>query len=555
MKVVIVGGVAAGMSAAARLRRLDERAEITVFERGEAVSFANCGLPYYISGVIENRDELLLQTPESLYARFRIDVKIRHEVVRIDAAKSKVEVRDLVSGKVFEQTYDKLVLSPGAEPVRPPILGLSESKRFFTLRNMSDTDAIKTFVTKHKVASAVVIGAGFIGLEMVESLHHLGAKVSLVEALPQVMNVVDAEIAAPVTLALRKNGVEVHLSDSVKQVRDVENGVDLTLASGKVLKADMAILSVGVRPESTLAKMAGLRIGERGGIWVNEFLQTSDPAIYAAGDAIETKNLVTGKYGITPLAGPANKQGRLIADNIVLGNRRKFEGTIGTGIAKVFDLAVGSTGANEKLLRAEGIPFETVLIHPGSHAGYYPGAQTVTLKLLYSPVDGRILGAQAVGREGVDRRLDVLALAVHKGLTVSDLEEYEHVYAPPFSGAKDPVNLAAYVASNVMAERLKTISQSQLAEHQRSGAVLLDVRTPGEVRHGTIPGAMNVPVDELRERLGEVPKDKPLVVFCAVGLRAYVATRVLMQHGFSDVKSLSGGYYTYQQLEKTAMPF
>jgi rhodanese-related sulfurtransferase len=288
---------------------------------------------------------------------------------------------------------------------------------------------------------------------------------------------------------------------------------------------------------------------------VNEFLQTSDPAIYAAGDAIETKNLVTGKYGITPLAGPANKQGRLIADNIVLGNRRKFEGTIGTGIAKVFDLAVGSTGANEKLLRAEGIPFETVLIHPGSHAGYYPGAQTVTLKLLYSPVDGRILGAQAVGREGVDRRLDVLALAVHKGLTVSDLEEYEHVYAPPFSGAKDPVNLAAYVASNVMAERLKTISQSQLAEHQRSGAVLLDVRTPGEVRHGTIPGAMNVPVDELRERLGEVPKDKPLVVFCAVGLRAYVATRVLMQHGFSDVKSLSGGYYTYQQLEKTAMPF
>jgi NADPH-dependent 2,4-dienoyl-CoA reductase/sulfur reductase-like enzyme/rhodanese-related sulfurtransferase len=431
--------------------------------------------------------------------------------------------------------------------VRPPIPGL-ESKKVFTLRNMTDTDAIKAFVKGHKLGSAVVIGAGFIGLEMAENLHHLGAKVAVVEALPQVMNVVDPEIAATVALHMREKGVDLYLSQSVTSIREGADGLEISLSSGKVLKSEMAILSIGVKPESTLAKMAGLKLGERGGIWVNEFMQTSDAHIYAAGDAVETKNLVTGKFGITPLAGPANKQGRLVADNIVFGNTRKFEGTVGTGIAKVFDIAVGATGANEKLLRAEGIPFESVLIHPGSHAGYYPGAQTVTIKMLFSPVDGRILGAQAVGLEGVDRRLDVFALAVHKGLTVSDLEEYEHVYAPPFSGAKDPVNLAAYVASNIVAGRLKTITQTDVRNLSTEANVLIDVRTPGEVARGTIPGAINVPVDELRQRLNDIPRGKPVVVFCAVGLRAYVATRILLQSGFQDVKSVSGGYYTYRQL-------
>lgn len=547
MKVVIVGGVAGGMSAAARLRRLSEQAQIVVFERGEAVSFANCGLPYYISGVIEHRDELLLQTPESLKARFNIDVRVRHEVLEIVPEEKKVRVRDLSSGNTFEETYDNLVLSPGAEPVRPPIPGL-ESARVFTLRNMGDTDKIKRFVSEHKSGSAVVIGAGFIGLEMAESLRHVGMKVSVVEAMPQVMNVVDPEIASTVANHMREHGVELHLSQSVTAVREHPSELEVQLSGGNNIKCDMVILSIGVKPESGLAKTAGLKLGERGGILVNEFLQTSNEFIYAAGDAVEIRNLVTGETGVVPLAGPANKQGRLIADNIVHRNSRKFRGAVGTGIAKVFDLAVGATGANEKLLRARSIPFESVIVHPGSHAGYYPGAQTVTIKLLFSPVDGRILGAQAVGLEGVDRRLDVLALAVHKGLTVADLEEYEHVYAPPFSGAKDPVNLAAYVASNILAGRLKTISQSEVRAINPQDVTLVDVRTPGEVARGTIPGSVNIPVDDMRQQLSRIPRDKPVVVFCAVGLRAYVAARILMQSGFADVKSVSGGYYTYRQM-------
>ncbi len=549
LKIVIVGGVAGGMSAAARLRRQSEEAEIVVFERGEAVSFANCGLPYYIGDVIQDRAELLLQTPASLKARFNIDVKIRHEVVSIDRNRKSVSVRDLASGKVFEEHYDKLVLSPGAEALRPPIPGLNSS-RVFTLRNMSDTDAIKKFVTERRLKNAVVIGAGFIGLEMAENLCHLGARVSVIEALPQVMNVVDPEIAATVALHMREKGVELFLSQSVVSVRDNVDGLEITLSSGKTLQTEMAILSIGVKPESQLAKLAGLAIGDRGGILVNEFLQTSDEHIYAAGDAVETKNMVTGKVGITPLAGPANKQGRLIADNIAFGNVRKFRGTIGTGIAKVFDLSVGSTGANEKTLGAAGIPFESVLIHPASHAGYYPGAQTITIKMLFSPVDGCILGAQAVGQEGVDRRLDVLALAVHKGLTVADLEEYEHVYAPPFSGAKDPVNLAAYVAINVLSGRLNTLTLVDFEKIDRNTVTVVDVRTRGEFEAGSILGALNIPVDKLRERLSQIPTGKPVIVFCAVGLRAYVSARILMQSGFSNVRSLSGGYYSYAQIER-----
>lgn len=548
MKVVIVGGVAGGMSAAARLRRLDEAADILVFERGEAVSFANCGLPYYIGGVIEDRDELLLQTPESFEARFRVKVKVRHEVVSIDKIARTVLVRDLNTGKEFFEEYDRLVLSPGAEPVRPSIPGI-DHKRIFMLRNLRDTDAIKSFVTAHRPKRAVVVGAGFIGLEMAENLHHLGIGVDVVEAMPQVMNVVDPEIAAPVALHMIEKGVGVHLSQSVTRFADSDGALRLSLSSGVVLDADFVILSIGVKPESELARGAGLALGGRGGIAVNEFLQTSDPNIYAAGDAIETKNLVTTAMGLVPLAGPANKQGRMIADNIVLGNKRSFSGTIGTGIAKVFDVTVGATGASEKYLAASAIPFKIALVHVGSHAGYYPGAEMLTIKLLFSPDNGRVLGAQVVGGSGVDRRLDVLALAVHKGLSIFDLEEYEHAYAPPFSSAKDPVNVAAYVATNIMAGRLRTVGPTAFRKQGLGDAVLIDVRTAGEVARGTIPGAIFIPVDELRSRLSEVPKGKAVLVFCAVGLRAYVAARILMQSGFDDVSSLAGGYRTWKALD------
>ncbi len=550
MKIVIVGGVAAGMSAAARLRRLDEKAEIVVFERGDAVSFANCGLPYYISGVIADRDELLLQTPESFFARFNVIAKVRHEVVNIDKSARRVLVKNLNSGEEFWEHYDKLVLAPGAEPVRPLIPGIDD-KRIFTLRNLADTDAIKKFVTTKKPKRAVVVGAGFIGLEMAESLHHLGIKVDIVEALPQVMNVVDPEIAAAVSAHIIEKGVGLYLSRSVTKFSATAEGLQLDLSDGKKLSADFVMLSIGVRPESALAKNAGLDIGARGEILVNEHLQTSDANIYAGGDAIGTKNLVTLSMGITPLAGPANKQGRMIADNIVHGNGRRFSGTIGTGIAKVFDIAVGGTGVSEKILVANGIKFESALVHVGSHAGYYPGAQTLTLKLIFAPSDGKIFGAQVVGFDGVDRRLDVLALAVHKGLTVYDLEEYEHAYAPPFSSAKDPVNVAAYVASNILGGRLRTVSPTIFRANGSGDAVLLDVRTEGEVKAGAIPGAMNIPVDNLRSRLAEISRNKPVIVYCGVGLRAYVATRILMQSGFDDVVSLAGGYRTWRLLAGT----
>jgi NADPH-dependent 2,4-dienoyl-CoA reductase/sulfur reductase-like enzyme/rhodanese-related sulfurtransferase len=544
MKVVIVGGVAGGMSAAARLRRNGEDIAIRVFEKGPYVSFANCGLPYHIGDVIAERDALLLQTPESFKARFNVDVSVGHEVVAIHPSEKTVRVRDLCTGREFVESYDKLVLSPGAEPIRPRLPGI-ESNRIFVLRNIPDTDKIKGYIQREKPRRALVVGAGFIGLEMAENLRDIGLEVTIVEAAPQVLGVLDFEMAAFAHHELQSKGVRLYCGDSVVGFVDEKAGIRATLASGTVVEADFVVMSIGVRPDSGLAQSAGLRLGERGGIWVDEFLRTSDSNIYAVGDAIEVRHLVSNRYGPIPLAGPANKQGRLVADNIAYGDKRTFAGAIGTSIAKIFDLAAGATGLSERLLKVEKIPYLSCIVHAGHHAGYYPGASILSVKLLFAPDTGTILGAQVVGRDGVDRRLDLFSLAIQKRMTVRDLEEFEHTYAPPFSSAKDPANLVGYVAANVLADRLRLVSWNDVAELRKAGAALVDVRTPGEFAHGRIEGAVNVPVDELRQRLGELPRDKKLVVYCGVGLRAYVACRILVQSGFTDVVNLTGGYRTY----------
>lgn len=546
MRYIIVGGVAGGMSAAARLRRIAEDAEIIVFERGEYISYANCGLPYYIGDVIKERSNLLVQTVEGFRKRFNVDVRVKSEVIGIDRKNKEVIVRDLSTGKEYREKYDKLILSPGATPVKPPIPGI-DLENIFTLRDVADTDRIRNFVDTKKPRRALIVGAGFIGLEMAENLHNRGILVTIVEALEQMMGVLDYDMATLIHQHLKTKNVEFYLKDGVSSFESAGDGkIAVNLSSGRKIVVDMVILSIGVRPESKLAKEVGLELGERGHIVVNEYLQTSDPDIYAIGDVIEVYNPIIGKKVPLPLAWPANSQGRIVADNVVFGNVRKYKGTIGVAIAKVFDITVAVAGATEKMLKREGIPFKSIIIHPSSHAGYYPGALPMTLKLTFSPTDGKILGAQIIGYDGVDKRIDVLATAMNAGMTVYDLTELDHAYAPPYSSAKDPVNLAGYVAENVLKGLVKVISVEEFLSLDRESIFILDVRTKDEYDLGHIEGAVNIPVDEIRQNLDKIPRDKKIIVYCGVGLRAYVACRVLYQNGFNEVYNLSGGYKMYE---------
>lgn len=544
-KYLIVGGVAGGMSAAARLRRLDERAEILVFERGDYISYANCGLPYYIGDTIKDREALLVQTPEAFKARFNVDIRIKQEVLSIDRKNKKLFIQNLTTQEKYTESYDKLILSPGAEPILPPISGI-DNPSIFTLRSVPDTDKIKQFVKTHQPKRALVVGAGFIGLEMAENLHQLGIFVTIVEMANQVMNVVDYEMAAGISQHLKTKNVEFYLKDSVIQFKETHGKILAKLASGREIECDMAVLSIGVKPENKLAKDAELMLGEKGGIAVDEHLQTSDPDIYAIGDAIETLNPITGKKGIIPLAGPANKQGRIVADNIVLGNKKFYYGTIGTSIAKVFDLTAAVTGATEKLLKREKIDFQSFIIHSSSHAGYYPNALPMTIKVIFAPRDGKILGAQIIGYDGVDKRIDLFASLILCKKTIYELQEIEHAYAPPYSSAKDPVNMAGFVAENILNGHSKIIHWDEILKLDKKENLFLDVRTKEEASLGTIEGALIIPVDEIRQRIAEIPKNKKIIVFCGVGLRGYVAARILTQHGFNEVYNLSGGYKTYE---------
>ena len=544
-KIVIVGGVAGGATTAARLRRMDEQAQIVLFERGEYISYANCGLPYYIGGVITDREQLFVQTPEGFSARFKIDVRIRSEVTRLDIKAKRVVVTNLKSGKTYQESYDKLVLSPGAEPVKPPIPGI-DLEGIFTVRNVPDTDRIKEYIEGNNVRRALIVGAGFIGLEMAENLHRRGIFVTIVEMAEQVMTPLDYEMAAEVHQHLKSKKVEFYLNEAVSAFESKLGRLVARLSSGKELRVDLAVLGIGVRPESALALEAGLKTGERGGISVNGYLQTSDPDVYALGDAIEFPNPIVGRPMITYLAGPANKQGRILADNIVLGNKRRYRGSIATAIAKVFDLTVASTGMSGKALRAEGIPFISSITHSASHAGYYPDAQPISLKIVFSPKDGRLFGAQVVGYEGVDKGVDMIATTLKQGGTIYDLQEIEHAYAPPFSSAKDPVNIAGFVAENILAGLVKIVHWHDLTEEELVRCFVLDVREPEEYKVGRIERSINIPLNSLRERLGELPREKRIIVYCAVGLRAYLACRILSQNGFPEVYNLSGGYKTYE---------
>lgn len=543
MKYLIVGGVAGGATVAARLRRIDENAEIILFERGKYVSYANCGLPYYIGGTIAERDKLFVQTAQGFTARFNIDIRTEQEVTAIHPKEKTVEITDINTARTYSENYDKLILSPGAEPLRPGIEGINSDK-IFTLRNVPDTDTIKKYVSRSNPRHAVVVGGGFIGLEMAENLHQLGIQVAVVEMANQVMAPLDYSMAAIVHQQLTDKQVDLRLEDGVSRFEETPEGIIVHLRSGKQITTDLVILSIGVRPETRLAKEAGLSLGTLGGIAINDYMQTSDPDIYALGDAVEVRHQVTGKPALIPLAGPANKQGRIVANNIVYGNRETYPGTMGTSIAKVFDLTVAAAGANAKLLKREGITYQSSYTHSASHASYYPGAVPMSVKILFSPENGQLLGAQIVGFDGVDKRIEMFAQVIQRKGTVYDLATLEHAYAPPYSSAKDPVNMAGYVAENILTQKVEIVHWRDIAGLQKD-TLLLDVRTADEYSLGTLPNAINIPVDELRTRLSELPKDKPIVVSCAVGLRGYLAYRILTQHGFKNVKNLSGGYKTW----------
>nr|WP_310783662.1 FAD-dependent oxidoreductase [uncultured Alistipes sp.] len=543
MKHIIIGGVAGGATAAARIRRADEEAEIVLLEKGKYISYANCGLPYYIGGAIAEREKLFLQTPASFGGRFNIDVRIENEAVGINTAAKSVEVRR-ADGSTYTESYDKLLLSPGASPVRPPLKGI-DSEGIFTLRNVDDTDRIKNYITTRTVASAVVVGAGFIGLEMAENLHRAGAGVSIVEMGNQVMAPVDFSIASHVHQHLLQKGVHLYLEQSVERFEKRDDKIEVFFTSGKSIATDLVILSIGVRPETALAKAAGLRIGETGGIWVDDYLQTSAADVYAVGDAIEFPHPLTGKPWLNYLANPANRQGRIVADNMVFGNTTRYEGAIGTSIAKVFDMTVASTGLAAKRLKQFGIPYASSTTHSASHAGYYPDALPLTLKLTFDPASGKLYGGQCVGYDGADKRIDQIALLIKQGGTVYDLIKVEHAYAPPFSSAKDPIAIAGYVAGNIISGAMPVATWRQMAEADRCDTLFLDVRTREEHAFGAIPGSVNIPLDELRGRIGELPRDKEIYIYCAVGLRGYLALKILTGHGFTRVKNLSGGYKTY----------
>lgn len=544
MKYIVIGGVAGGATVAARLRRMDEQAEIILLERGAYVSYANCGLPYYIGGEISERDHLFVQTVKGFQDRFAIDIRVRQEAVEILREQKAVRIKNLETGAEYTESYDKLVLSPGAAPIRPNLEGIN-LPNIFTLRNVPDTDAIKNYITANRPRRAVVVGGGFIGLEMAENLHRQGLEVHVVEMGRQVMAPIDYSMASIVHHHMVEQDIHLHLERGVTRFASSASGaLEVVLSDEQKIETDMVILSIGVRPETTLAKDSGLAIGALGGISVNEYMQTSDPDIYALGDAVEVVHGVTGKPALIPLAGPANKQGRIVADNIVYGNVSVYSGTIGTSIAQVFDLTVAAAGANSKLLDREKIPYLSSFTHSQSHAGYYPGAVSMSVKILFSPENGRLLGAQIVGFDGVDKRIEMLAQVIQNQGTVADLMELEHAYAPPYSSAKDPVNMAGFVADNILKKRVETILWSDVASLP-ADVVKIDVRTPAEYELGTIPGFVNIPVDELRGRLAELPKDRLIVVTCAIGLRGYLAYRILKQHGFTHVKNLSGGYKTW----------
>ena len=544
MKYLIIGGVAGGATVAARLRRMDEKADIILFERGKYVSYANCGLPYYIGGTIAQRSKLFVQTVKGFTDRFRIDIRVEQEVTAIHPEKRLIEIKRLDSGETYTETYDKLVLSPGAEPLRPNIEGI-DSKKIFTLRNVPDTDAVKNHIDTAHPSRAVVVGGGFIGLEMAENLHQRGLHVDVVEMANQVMAPLDFSMAAIVHRHLTDKGVGLYLEDGVVRFEEQDDKMIVHLRSGRQIATDMVLLSIGVRPEIRLAQQAGLTIGERKGIVVNQYMQTSDPDIYALGDAVEVMHLITGKPALIPLAGPANKQGRIVADNIVFGNNQTYRGSMGTSVAKIFDLTVATAGANAKLLKANNIEYISSYTHGSSHAGYYPNAVPLSIKILFSPTDGRLFGAQVVGFEGADKRIEMFAQVIQRNGTVYDLTQLEHAYAPPYSSAKDPVNMAGYVAENILSGKSRIIHWREI-DSLPADTVRIDVRTREEFRMGTIPGFRNIPVDELREHLGELPSDKPIVVTCAVGLRGYLAYRILVQNGFKDVRNLSGGYTTWR---------
>ncbi len=568
LKVLIVGGVAGGASAAARLRRLDETAEIIIFEKGEYISYANCGLPYYIGEVIRKKEKLIIQTPENMKKRFNIDVRVNSEVLSIDRKNKTVDVFDRTNNKIYKESYDRLILSPGAEPVKPRLVGI-DSQRIFTLRDIPDTYRIKDFMESNKPGNAVIVGAGFIGLEMAENLHERGINVAIVELSDHVAGSLDSDMAAFVHQYLRSKGIRLYLKTGVSEFIPDGEKIGVRLSDGRLLAADMVILSVGVRPNVKLASDAGLTLGESGGIAINEFMQTSDPDIYAVGDAVElydfmetVLNKVTVResaYGnlddrshaeltrtvLVPLAGPANKQGRIAADNIC-GRNVKYNGSQATSIIKLFDMTVALTGANEKRLKEIGIDYEKSFTYSPSHANYYPGSTPMTIKILFAKNCGTILGAQIVGYDGVDKRIDIIATAIRAGMTVFDLQELELSYAPPFSSAKDPVNIAGFVASNLLKGDASIYHWDEIEKLDKTKSLLLDVRTKAEFVLGTIDGAINIPLDELRERTGELPDDKSIYVFCQVGLRGYIAARMLAGRGFTSVKNLNGGYLVYK---------
>ncbi|MEZ5384770.1 MAG: FAD-dependent oxidoreductase [Prosthecobacter sp.] len=547
-RLVIIGGVAGGASAAARARRLSEACEIIVLERGPHVSFANCGLPYFVGGEIANEDDLLVQTPKSLHSRFNLDVRVNSEVVSIDRAARLVNVREVTNGREYALPYDALVISTGAASLSPPIPGIHREGHF-VVRNVPDVVRIKSWISETEDTRAVVVGGGYIGLEMAEQLvRHGGVAVTLVEALPQVMAPLDPEMAAWLHQELQQHGVELCTGSAVAAFEastdeEPARASIVVLKDGRRLPADVVVLGMGVKPESTLAKAAGLEIGERGGIRVNEHMQTSDPAIYAVGDVVEVRDVITGAWSLIPLAGPANRQGRIAADNI-MGRRSTYRGTQGTAVLRLFSLTAGCTGANEKTLRAAGIACEALHMHPASHAGYYPGAEPIAMKILFTPDTGKLLGAQAVGRDGVDKRLDVLATALKAGMTMDDLAELELAYAPPFGSAKDPVNLAGMAAQNVLAGNVALAQWHEIATLDPAKTVVLDVSGAGERAKGCIPGSMHIPLDELRGRLGELPKDKEIIASCQSGQRSYFACRLLAQNGFR-VRNLAGSWRTF----------
>lgn len=543
MKVVIVGGVAGGATAAARIRRLDENAEIKIFEKSGYISYANCGLPYYIGGEISDREELTLQTPESFNARFRVDVKVRHEVVAINPDRKTVTVRNLSGGEVFEEKYDKLVLSMGAKPIRPNLPGIDD-ERIFTVRNVEDTFRIKDYIDTTKPEKAVVIGGGFIGIEMAENLRRLGTEVTLVEAAPQLMAPFDGDMAAFIHAEVRAAGVKLVLGGMVDGFESNGKSLGVRLKDGDIISCDMAVLAIGVAPDTALAKDAGFELGIKGSIVVNERMETSVSDVYAVGDAVQIKNFVTGKPALISLAGPANKQARIAADNIC-GKDSRYNGAQGSSVIKVFRLTAAATGINERTAKSEGIDADKVILSPMNHAGYYPGGKIMTMKVVFEKGTYRLLGAQIVGFDGVDKRIDVLATAIRAGMKVTDLTELDLAYAPPYSSAKDPVNMAGFMAENIRDGLVGQWYYDDEPTLPRDGSVtLLDVRTAQEFATGNIDGFVNIPVDELRERAEELDKDKPVYVICQSGLRSYIAARILARRGF-EVYNFAGGYRFY----------